>query len=90
MHFVPRVIDRRPLTASFPSGHAATAVAGAIMLSRIWPAGRFVLGALAMLIALSRIYVGVHYPLDIVAGAGLGAACAWAVRRTAGPAGRYA
>lgn len=83
---VTRVIDRRPLTASFPSGHAATAVAGAMTLSRLWPAGRPVLWALAMLIALSRIYVGVHYPLDVIGGAALGAACAWTLLRTAGAA----
>jgi undecaprenyl-diphosphatase len=76
-----RVIDRRPLTYSFPSGHAASAVAGAITLSRLWPAGRLVLWALATLVALSRIYVGVHYPLDVIGGAVLGVACAWLVQR---------
>ena len=72
-----RVIDRRPLTYSFPSGHAASAVAGAITLSWIWPNGRLVLWLLAALVAVSRIYVGVHYPLDVLGGAALGAVCAW-------------
>ena len=76
-----RVIDRRPLTYSFPSGHAASAVAAAITLGRIWPRGRLLLWSLATLVALSRIYVGVHYPLDVLGGAVLGIACAWAARR---------
>ena len=82
-----RVIDRRPLTYSFPSGHAATAFAGAATLSWIWPNGRLVLWPLAAMVALSRIYVGVHYPLDVLGGAVLGLSCAWVARRvvTAGP-----
>jgi undecaprenyl-diphosphatase len=78
-----RVIDRRPLTFSFPSGHAASSVAAAITLSRLWPRGRPVLWSLAALVALSRIYVGVHYPLDVFGGAVLGVACAWAAHRLA-------
>jgi undecaprenyl-diphosphatase len=76
-----RVIDRRPLTYSFPSGHAASSVAAAVTLSRIWPAGRLMLWLLAALVALSRIYVGVHYPLDVLGGGVLGVACAWVARR---------
>jgi undecaprenyl-diphosphatase len=76
-----RVIDRRPLTYSFPSGHAASSVAAAITLSQLWPAGRVVLWSLATLVAMSRIYVGVHYPLDVLGGALLGLACAWVANR---------
>jgi undecaprenyl-diphosphatase len=76
-----RVIDRRPLTYSFPSGHAASSVAGAVTLSQLWPAGRVVLWSLATLVALSRIYVSVHYPLDVLGGALLGLACAWVAHR---------
>jgi undecaprenyl-diphosphatase len=85
-----RVIDRRPLTYSFPSGHAASSVAGAITLSWIWPQGRLVLWALAALVGLSRIYVGVHYPLDVLGGAVLGLMCAWPLKwfRTADPRNR--
>ena len=68
-----------PATTSFPSGHAATSVAGAMALARVWPAARWAMAGLAALIALSRVYVGVHYPTDVVAGALLGAACAWLV-----------
>jgi undecaprenyl-diphosphatase len=80
-----RVIDRRPLTYSFPSGHAASSVAAALTLSRLWPAGRLVLWSLATLVGLSRIYVGVHYPLDVVGGAMLGLACAVVANRLLTP-----
>ena len=69
-----RVIDERPETFSFPSGHAAGAVAGAFALTRVWRGPRRWLWALAGGIAVSRVYVGVHYPLDVVGGAGLGLA----------------
>jgi undecaprenyl-diphosphatase len=71
-----RVIDERPKTFSFPSGHAASAFAGAMALGRVWPSARAWLWTIAALIALSRVYVGVHYPLDVIAGVllGLGAA----------------
>lgn len=61
-------------SSSFPAGHAATAFAGALLLSwverRIAPA----LFGLAALIAISRVYVGVHYPTDVLGGAALGLA----------------
>jgi undecaprenyl-diphosphatase len=52
-------------------------------LSSIWPAGRVLLWLLAVLIAYSRLYLGVHYPIDVAAGALLGLACAWMARRIA-------
>ena len=66
----------RPISSSFPSGHAASAVAGAYALALVWPRGRRVLWTLAALVAVSRLYLGVHYPLDVVAGALLGWGCA--------------
>jgi undecaprenyl-diphosphatase len=63
-------------TASFPSGHAASAVAGAMAVSRMWPAGRLAWWTLAILMAYSRIYLGHHYPLDIIGGSILGGAIA--------------
>jgi undecaprenyl-diphosphatase len=65
--------------ASLPSGHAATSFAGAVLLAAL--VGRAVpfLFALAVLVSWSRVYVGVHYPLDLLAGAALGTAVALAV-----------
>jgi undecaprenyl-diphosphatase len=71
-----RVIAHRPITPSFPSGHTATAFAGGLALARVWPEARLGLWTLACLIAFSRIYVGVHYPLDVLAGAIVGVAAA--------------
>ena len=74
-----RLLDHRSSTASFPSGHAATSSAGALVFSAVWPAARVAAWALAGLIAYSRIYVGAHYPFDVLAGVLVGAACGWFV-----------
>jgi undecaprenyl-diphosphatase len=63
-------------SASFPSGHAATSAAGAIVIAYLIGARAWSLGILAAAVAFSRVYIGVHYPLDVVAGAALGAAVA--------------
>lgn len=83
-----------PTSPSFPSGHAmsAFAVAGAIAL--LAPRLRWPVLAVAAAIAFSRVYLGVHFWLDVLAGAALGLAIglavAWAVRRSAGGLGRGA
>ena len=68
---------------SFPSTHASVACAwGALAWLRApHPAVRWVAPALAGLVAWSRIAVGVHFPLDVVAGLALGTAAAWMVHR---------
>lgn len=76
-----------PASASFPSGHAATAFAAAVAVALVYPRLGRPLLVLAGVIALSRIYLGVHYVLDVAAGAllgiAVGIAAAWFVRRIA-------
>lgn len=88
-------------SASFPSGHSMMAAVvyltlGAL-LARVEPDGRvkvFVLGMailLTLLVGLSRVYLGVHWPTDILAGWTLGAAWAllfWLIARTLQRRGR--
>jgi undecaprenyl-diphosphatase len=69
-----------PGTGSFPSGHAATSFAGATVLAFAVPPLAPVFYLLAAAIAFSRVYLGVHYPLDILVGAVLGAAIAIGLR----------
>jgi undecaprenyl-diphosphatase len=71
--FDVHVVNDRLVAGSFPSGHASTAftVATLVVLTcgvRFWPA---FLGA--ALVAYSRIYIGVHFPLDTLVGAIMGA-----------------
>ena len=63
---------KTPSSSSFPSGHSATAAAGAITLSGIYPAFAPALILSGFLVALSRIYLGVHYPFDVLAGVLIG------------------
>jgi len=78
---LPKALVPVPHDASFPSGHAATSFAAATMLSFAFPALAPALLILAAAVAFSRVYVGVHYPLDIVGGAVLGVLVATALRR---------
>jgi membrane-associated phospholipid phosphatase len=61
---------------SYPSAHATTSAAGARVLSELLPTAAGPLYAIACAMALTRPYLGVHYPSDTVAGAALGAAVA--------------
>jgi undecaprenyl-diphosphatase len=62
-------------SSSFPAGHAATAFAGATLLSYLLPRAAPLFILLAAAIGFSRVYVGVHYPGDVLGGALIGAVC---------------
>ena len=64
---------------SFPSNHAANSFAFATVLSYFFEQKKVVLFALASIIGFSRVYVGVHYPLDIICGAMIGYILSWMV-----------
>ena len=63
-----------PSSFSFPSSHAVNNFAVAIFFLRLFPKYKWILLITAFLVALSRTYVGVHYPSDIFFGGLIGAA----------------
>jgi membrane-associated phospholipid phosphatase len=64
---------RMPSSTSFPSGHSASAAAFGVAVGDVLPALRRPLLGAAFIVAFSRVYTGVHYPGDVIVGAGVGA-----------------
>ena len=64
---------------SFPSNHAANSFVFATVLSYFYEKNKIPLYVLASAIAFSRVYVGVHYPLDIVFGSIIGYIISWII-----------
>ena len=65
-----------PHTHAFPSGHTTTSFACATVLAALAPRGAPAFFVLAVAIGYSRLYVGVHWPLDVLGGIVLGIATA--------------
>lgn len=66
------VVGRKPGSFSFPSGHSAAAFSGAALLSKGFPRGKGFFYTVAGLVAFSRIFLGAHYPGDVVSGGFIG------------------
>jgi len=72
--------ERNPSNSSFPSSHAANAMALAYVFARRWRKGALVFWLAATLVAVSRVYLGRHYMSDVVVGTAIGICCGgWAV-----------
>lgn len=72
-----------PSDPSFPSGHTVTAFAAAAVVGSFHPRLRWPVFGLAAIVGFSRMYLGVHYWLDVMAGAAIGIAVGLALAWTA-------
>lgn len=74
------IVGRKPGSYSLPSGHSATAFAGAWLLRHHFPRWSPLLYVTATLVAFSRVYLGVHYLSDVIVGGAVGTGLAWLFR----------
>jgi undecaprenyl-diphosphatase len=65
---------------SFPSSHAVNIFAAAFFLSQPFERAAPLFYGIAAVVAYSRVYIGIHYPLDVIGGAGIGLLIAWPMR----------
>ena len=77
-----QLLVSRAVDLSFPSGHAASSFAAAVVMAKLLPK-RYGIAALILagLIAFSRLYVGIHYPTDVLFGAVSGCLIGWLVAK---------
>lgn len=73
-------VGRKPGTFSFPSGHSAASFAGAWLLTRHYPQLAPLWYAIASMVGFSRVYLGAHYPGDVLSGAVVGTLLSEATR----------
>ena len=83
----PRTPVRRPLTSSFPSGHASAAAFNATVLTAWDPKRAPLWWTLAGAVATSRVYVRLHHASDVVGGLVVGTALGLVARRVIRAAG---
>lgn len=69
------LLIKKPTSYSFPSGHTASSFGVAVILSEAFPFINILIFCLASLIGISRVYLKVHYPTDVIVGAIIGTLC---------------
>lgn len=74
------LIGKQASDFSFPSGHSGSSFAAAVAIVRSLPKGRakWLILAFAFLMAFTRLYIGIHYPTDVLCGSLTGTLCGFA------------
>ena len=76
-----RLLTDCHISYSFPSSHAVNIFAAAYFLTQMFRRLAPLFFAIAAVVAYSRVYIGIHYPLDVIGGAAIGLLIAWPMRR---------